>query len=189
VIAKLSDFGFSLDISQQKGVRSLVGFTPLWAAPECIQDLSPEGLQLTDVYSLGFIVWSVAICGRNPFTELQEQFGEESSTDDQVGMFNFLKDANEILKVAISHVEVHAGDLPDDIFTCCTFLTHTLQLDPAQRSLLFLLEGLRKESFRRNDEHIILGTQYAPLAPFDIHQVSWTDNQACHTVMSANTTL
>jgi serine/threonine protein kinase len=34
IIAKLSDFGFSLDVSDQKGLRSLVGFTPLWAAPE-----------------------------------------------------------------------------------------------------------------------------------------------------------
>jgi serine/threonine protein kinase len=44
VIAKLSDFGFSLDISEQKSHRSLVGFTPLCAAPECMQALSPKGL-------------------------------------------------------------------------------------------------------------------------------------------------
>jgi hypothetical protein len=141
------------------------------------------------VYSLGFIVWSVAICGRNPFEELQELFGETNSTEDRVGMFNFLKDSNEILEIAIAHVTDHAGDLLGDVLKCCTYLSQTLQLDPAQRSLILLLEGLRKESYRRDNEHITLSIQFAPLVPFDIQKVSRATNHAppCH--MSTNTAM
>jgi serine/threonine protein kinase len=153
MIAKLSDFGFSIDISQEQEPRSLVGFTPLWAAPEYTQDLSPEGLKLTDVYSLGFIVWSVAISGRNPFEEFQKQH-EADSTDGYVGIFNFLKETNEMLGFATRHVEEEAGDLPGDISKCCTYLSYTLQLEPPQRNLQFLLDGLRKEPGRRKDEDL-----------------------------------
>jgi ankyrin repeat protein/serine/threonine protein kinase len=186
MIAKLSDFGFSIDISPQQEPRSLVGFTPLWAAPEYTQDLSPEGLKLTDVYSLGFIVWSVAICGRNPFEEFQKQHEEADSTDGYVGMFNFLKETNEMLGFATSHVEDEAGDLPDDIFKCCTYLSHTLQLEPAQRNLQFLLEGLRNESGRRKDEHKTLNIQFAPLVPFDFHKVRGVNRQLCFSVSFAD---
>ena len=172
VIAKLSDFGFSLDISEQRGLRSLVGFTPLWAAPESGQILSPEHLKLTDVYSLGFIVWSVAICGCNPFEELRELFGEDNSIEDQVGMFNFLKDSNQILEIAIAHITDHAGDIVGDVSKCCTYLSNTLQLDPTQRSLNSLLEDLRKESYRRDNEHIALDIQFTPLIPFDAQKVN-----------------
>jgi serine/threonine protein kinase len=171
VIAKLSDFGFSLDISQQKEPRSLVGFTSLWAAPEYTQHLSPEGLKLTDIYSLGFIVWSVAICGRNPFEEFQKQFAEDDSTDGQSGMFDFLKETNEMLGFAISNVEDETEDLPGDVFKWCMYLSHTLQLEPAQRNLHFLLEDLRKECGRRKEENITLDIQFAPLVPFDMHKV------------------
>jgi serine/threonine protein kinase len=129
VIAQLSDFGFSLDISRQKEPRSLVGFTPLWAAP----GLSPESLKLTDIYSLGFIIWSVAICGRNPFEEFQQQFVKGDYTGCQSGMLNFLKETNEILGFAISNVDNGTGDLLDDVFKCCMHLSHTLQLEPAQK--------------------------------------------------------
>lgn len=174
VIAKLSDFGFSLDLSYQTGLRKLVGFTPLWAAPEYTQELSPEGLKLTDVYSLGFIVWSVAICGRNPFEALQEYLPDEDSTNDQIAMFNFLKETNGILGVALSHVEagVYAEGLPGDIFRCRAYLAHTLQLDPDNRKLDLVLEELRKESYEREQEPITLDIQYAPLAAFDIWKVS-----------------
>jgi ankyrin repeat protein/serine/threonine protein kinase len=188
VIAKLSDFGFSLDVSQQKDLSSLIGFTPLWAAPEYTQSLSVGGLKLTDVYSLGFIVWSVAINGRNPFEEFQDNFGGSEPTVDQVGMFIFVKETNEMLEFATTHVQNQAKDLPGDVAKCCGYLTHTLQLDPAQRNLSFLLEGLRKESFRRKDEDITLDIQYSPIVPFDTRKVSRAKS-SIYFYRSANTAM
>ncbi|KAH8684315.1 ankyrin repeat-containing domain protein [Tricladium varicosporioides] len=170
VIAKLSDFGFSLDVSNPNDQQSLVGYTPIWAAPEFAQKLSPEGLMLTDVYSLGFIVWSVAIGGHSPFEELSE-LQMANSADEQVEIFNFLKDSNEILGLAAAHVNDHSGDLIGDILKCCSYLANSLQLDPSQRNLTFILENLRDESYRRENEKTILEIQYEPLPNFNIHNI------------------
>jgi serine/threonine protein kinase len=98
LVAKLSDFGFSMDTSQG-GPTHLVGRTPLWSAPEATEELLPQSLHLTDVYSFGFVIWSTAMDGRNPFYVLENL---PSDLETRLESFNFLKITNELCSEAIS---------------------------------------------------------------------------------------
>lgn len=64
-IAKLADFGGSLfGISTSSYLPS--GTQP-WNAPEWDKQLDQNGLQLTDIYSLGFLAWRILANGKHPF--------------------------------------------------------------------------------------------------------------------------
>ncbi|KAJ5756002.1 hypothetical protein N7533_005545 [Penicillium manginii] len=68
--AKLCDFGFAVflaDIKKEKAC--LMGGTSPWTAPEFRRELPyPQYfLKLTDVYSLGLLIWRVLMDGENPF--------------------------------------------------------------------------------------------------------------------------
>ena len=56
IIARLSDFGFSIDTSSTEGFAKLIGWTPIWAAPEAGEIIMTSNLHLTDIYSTGFII-------------------------------------------------------------------------------------------------------------------------------------
>ncbi|KAL4965479.1 uncharacterized protein BDV14DRAFT_199883 [Aspergillus stella-maris] len=71
--AKLCDFGFAVflaDISKEKA--RLLGGTHPWTAPEWKKELPfPRYfLKLTDVYSLGLLLWRLLLDGDNPFKHL-----------------------------------------------------------------------------------------------------------------------
>lgn len=64
-IAKLADFGSSLfDVSTSSRLPS--GTQP-WNAPEWRKQLDPKALQLTDIYSLGLVIWRIFANGKHPF--------------------------------------------------------------------------------------------------------------------------
>jgi serine/threonine protein kinase len=64
-IAKLADFGGSLfDVSTSSFLPS--GTQP-WNALEWRKQLDSESLKLTDIYSLGFVIWRIFTNGKHPF--------------------------------------------------------------------------------------------------------------------------
>ena len=65
-IAKLADFGFSV-VETNEEEMTLSGHTFPWNAPESNRLIPKEQLKLTDVYSLGLLIWVVALDGSNPF--------------------------------------------------------------------------------------------------------------------------
>lgn len=65
-IAKLADFGFSvLRPGQSLGIS--IGGTRTWRAPETDKPIPTQLLPLTDIFSFGLLVWSVAVNGMDPF--------------------------------------------------------------------------------------------------------------------------
>jgi len=74
-VAKLSDFGLAVINPAVDDVHFLPGGTWLWSAPEAKQGLSIMGLALTDVYSLGLMVWRSLLSEANPFDLLRSEHG------------------------------------------------------------------------------------------------------------------
>lgn len=67
LIAKLADFGFSID-SDVPNVGVRLGGTPGWLAPEVSRGdrLNPQGLFAADIYSCGLVVWSIVFSRVDP---------------------------------------------------------------------------------------------------------------------------
>lgn len=65
-IAKVADFGFSI-IQAEGSPQVSIGGTAPWKAPEASGTLSQDRLPYTDIFSLGLLVWSVALDIANPF--------------------------------------------------------------------------------------------------------------------------
>lgn len=65
-IAKLADFGFSV-VDLGENTEMLIGGTRPWKAPETSMPLRINRLHLTDVYSYGLLVWTIAVGGISPF--------------------------------------------------------------------------------------------------------------------------
>ncbi|RYP42659.1 hypothetical protein DL767_000028 [Monosporascus sp. MG133] len=66
-VAKLGDFGGAMfDVSASSTLPS--GTRP-WNAPEWRDRLDTSGLQLTDIYSLGFALWRILANGTHPFLD------------------------------------------------------------------------------------------------------------------------
>lgn len=91
-VAKLADFGFA---TLEDEWPSFLAGTWLWAAPEvALGKVSVP--KLTDVFSYGLLVWSIAIDGQSPFGLLQERSSHRSlsratikalkQTDDLLGL-------------------------------------------------------------------------------------------------------
>lgn len=91
-VAKLADFGFATLGDEWP---SFLAGTWLWAAPEvALGKVSVP--KLTDVFSYGLLVWSIAIDGQSPFGLLQERSSHRSlsratikalkQTDDLLGL-------------------------------------------------------------------------------------------------------
>lgn len=68
-VAKIADFGYSVvETADSGGLR--IGGTYPWKAPETDNVLLPADLKQTDVFSLGLLVWLIALKGQNPFSLL-----------------------------------------------------------------------------------------------------------------------
>jgi serine/threonine protein kinase len=166
-VAKLSDFGFSLDTSEG-GPQHLVGRTPMWSAPEATERLSPQSMHLTDVYSFGFVIWSTAIDGRNPFYEL-EHLPRDLET--RIESFNFLKVTNELCSEAIS--QIRSTDIEPHIFEEISELVESsLQFEPAERNLDWILTLLRSRAPDEAENGSLSRIEPGPLKPFDPSKVS-----------------
>jgi serine/threonine protein kinase len=163
LVAKISDFGFSVMESSK-----VVGCTPLWAPPEVLRSDANQSTAACsmDIYSLGFVIWSVAIDGRNPFEILNfESVGSMAET------WMSWKDSNELVSFAVA--SLHSDDIyPDtDVEEMCNLLCTTLQSDPADRDIDIVLACLRGQCKRTSKNEISETLKYEPLEPFDFNKV------------------
>jgi serine/threonine protein kinase len=168
MIAKLSDFGFSLDTSSNEAFGQLIGWTPIWSAPEVGEAIMASKLYLTDIYSTGFIIWSIITNGRSLFDDLQNLPDEPEL---RLEAFQNLKRTNDMLDSSIAQLLVTEDDEDIDLTEVCNFLSSTLQMDPEMRSLEIILRALRGRYPRPNDDETISKLEFQPLKPFDIDQV------------------
>jgi len=102
-IAKISDFGFSVDVGNcVPGNRGhLVGYTPIYAAPEASKEMLFSEMHRTDIYSLGFVIWTVVTNGRGLFEVLDELPVDPVS---RYEAFRFLKETDDMDAAATRHI-------------------------------------------------------------------------------------
>lgn len=168
IIARLSDFGFSIDTSSTEGFAKLIGWTPIWAAPEAGEIIMTSNLHLTDIYSTGFIIQSIITNGRSLFDNLQNLPDEPQL---RLEAFQALKRTDEILDFSIAQLLTSEEDEDIVITEVCSFLSSTLQLDPQKRSLEITLRTLRGRYPRHNENETTPKLGFQALKPFDIGQV------------------
>ena len=164
-VAKLSDFGFSVDLAE---VSSPVGLTPVWAAPEVLRGRPGVDLAQADVYSLGFVIWATAAAGATLF---ESSWFPDPETS--IETWNMWKDTNELVSMAVG--QMHSLEqIPrdTDVDEICLLLDATLQNDPAQRRLQTVLSRLRGQCDReaRHERRVVPPT---PILPFDPNKVSF----------------
>jgi len=174
-IAKVSDFGFSLDIGNTlPGDHGhLVGCTPLWAAPEANRKMLFSEMHLTDVYSLGFVFWAVATNGRGLFEVLEELPVDPTQ---RYEAFRFLKETDDIDAAATRHIlGAQAGEYgPDvDVAELMNLSRVTLRLRPQDRDLDYVRAMLLPSQLRNTpvSQQQLLPTA-SKLPPYDPERVS-----------------
>ena len=168
-IAKIADFGFSMDTNSGPAHQYLVGRTPLWAAPEAAQQLQRSQMHLTDVYSFGFLTWSVALNGESPF-EVLSALSED--VDERYDMLEALKRENGLLDVALECIRNYfADDYGEEFGEISEIMVYTLQTDPCLRSLYPVLDLLRESSHREADIGVINSLEYNPMKEVDLSKV------------------
>lgn len=170
-IAKLSDFGFSLDTSStDEPCGQLVGYTPLWAAPEAASQLQYSAMFLTDVYSFGFVIWSIVANGQSLFDGLSDL---PQDPQDRFEAFNSLKLSDQLL-ASVVHQIFCTGERESDVDygEIFEFLSATLRLNPSERNSQCILASLRHVCPRGNDAEIFHHVQPEPLPAFDHRKVS-----------------
>jgi serine/threonine protein kinase len=167
IVAKLSDFGFSLELDRCGEAIKLIGCTPLWAAPEALRGPLPVGsIKLIDIYSFGFIIWGIAIGGKSPFEEL-EFLSASSMAEDWTSW----KESNELVSMAVSRMyltEPHANTNVDEI---CHLISSTMQLNPMDRNIDNVLRCLHGKCDRALENETARCSDYRPLEPFDHDKV------------------
>lgn len=145
--AKIADFGHSfLDTGE---VRTLVGCTERYAAPEYKLAAKTDLLRMTDVYSYGLVVSSLFV----GFDVTEILIGQKGhmSRGDGLQPLQELKESDELAQVLLELIidqeaPNHGnGDLLDDPYLIGRLLDCTLKRDPLQRSLgqaITLLSGV-----------------------------------------------
>jgi serine/threonine protein kinase len=129
-VAKLSDFGFALINPTLNERHQLPGCTRLWSAPESGNLLAVEGLQRTDVFSFGLIVWRCFLNCADPFLFLDR---ESTRVPPHLGHDEFVNrvKANQffpdlvIFSLARAHDETYISNV----------VRATLSLEPSERDL------------------------------------------------------
>jgi len=148
VQAKLSDFGCSV-LEDEHGTK-LSGWSFPWNAPELHKNCSPSMLHLTDLYSLGLLVWSLTLNGENPF-EGQEADAIEARKVSDCVLEDAIRSIEQhydtcILRGSIDDHSrflryLHSVAIPRRVFQ------NTLGLDPTERNLQEVLESLSLEHY------------------------------------------
>jgi serine/threonine protein kinase len=148
VQAKLSDFGCSV-LEDEHGTQ-LRGCTPPWNAPEWHKKFSPSLLHVTDLYSLGLLVWCLTLNGKNPFEGQEADAIEARKLSDSV-----LEDAIQSIEQQYD-TQMHLRGSIDDSGRFFTYLygvaipRRVLQntlCDPLERNLQKVLESLSQEHY------------------------------------------
>ncbi|KAL2826473.1 hypothetical protein BDW59DRAFT_145225 [Aspergillus cavernicola] len=150
--AKLCDFGFAVFLGDVKGEKAgLLGGTVPWTAPEFRRDLPyPQHfLKLTDVYSLGLLLWRVLLDGENPFKHhlLDPTKDAEQLKIGEPPLLHFAQ-ASILLRPEYSP---HANEI-------FSLLACTLQKQPLKRKLRTAIQ--------------IVGEQRYPIIPRVVAQLS-----------------
>ncbi|KAK0725097.1 ankyrin repeat-containing domain protein [Lasiosphaeris hirsuta] len=178
-VAKLSDFGFSLDTARQRPGHthgSLFGYTLLWAAPEATEVMPYSEMHLTDVYSLGFVIWTVAMNGRNLFEALDDLPQDPAQ---RLEAFRFLKETDDIDAAAVRSLlnKLHGADGLDpntssdlDLAELIELWRHTLRLRPRERAFGAVLDTLRPGCLRQGSSRAA-PRPGSPLPPFDTDRI------------------
>ena len=150
-VAKVSDFGFALDTSTREpgDYGRLVGYTPLWAAPEAEQPMVYSKMHSTDIYSLGFVIWTVAMNGQSLFEALDELPAEPTLRYEG---FRFLKDIDDMDAAAARYIlkatnNPYGSDL--DVAELMELSRLTLRLRPEERDLGSLVSALQPANQRK----------------------------------------
>jgi serine/threonine protein kinase len=168
IIAKLSDFGFSVEIDRSDQETKLIGCTPLWAAPEVLESYNNLDLVSADIYSLGFVIWGIAIDGANPTKALDALI----CSDDIIGDWATWKQSNELVSLAAA--QLHSVDNPGtlDVEEVCHLVSLVLQADPAERDIHAVLHRLRGRCKRTSQHEDFENVEYSTLPPFDHNAAS-----------------
>lgn len=126
-IAKLADFGGSLfDVST---LSCLPSGTQPWNAPEWRKQLDPKDLQLTDIYSLGFVIWRIFANGQHPFLAR----GRSASQEIWLKEVEDLKANDEDMQKHL--VQISAFETEIERRLVKEIIIQTVRTDPAHRSI------------------------------------------------------
>jgi len=149
VQAKLSDFGCSV-LEDEHGTK-LPGCTPPWNAPGWHKNFSPSMLHVTDLYSLGLLVWSLTLNGKDPFEGQEADAIEARKVSDSV-----LGDAIQSIEQRYDTLMLLRGSIDDNgrFFAYLSNVAiprrvfqYTLRSDPTERDLQKVLESLSPEHY------------------------------------------
>lgn len=146
VIAKLSDFGCSILISQEiSNKATLKGFSPPWDAPEAGTEIDLDLLGKTDIYSFGLIYCWVRLGGQDPFALDSDSInclnafglcGSRSSKLESLKRLKQSRDLSSELQKGVMGVQ----DPGDEFYGCLEqevhrVAYHALVVNPKHRTL------------------------------------------------------
>ncbi|KIK64251.1 hypothetical protein GYMLUDRAFT_241432 [Collybiopsis luxurians FD-317 M1] len=158
-VAKVSDFGGSVMDLELDEFRRLQTPTVPWVAPEFLdhKGMSEAELKLTDVYTLGLLVWRTFLDGENPYRRLHELTGGEPLTEMQV---HDLKHSDELLKWAKESMSKLEPDIGTDGVEILHYVfDNTLQSMPTLRNLTNSIAGLQATRASEIDNILLKGQQ------------------------------
>jgi hypothetical protein len=139
-IAKLGDFSSStLNVSGQDDldpVLDLLGYTPLWVAPEYSGPAPFSELLLMDVFAFGLLVWTVVCNGFRFFMD----FNLDSEENLQQ-LKDLKKDSSKLLEITCMVSLKLCGDV--DIGPVVEIFANTVR-EPAKRNLGTTLDILKR---------------------------------------------
>lgn len=138
-VAKLGDFSSSSTIfsgnGEQDPVLDLLGYTPIWVAPEYKGPARFSELVQIDVFAFGLLVWTIVCNGFRFFMDL------DLSNEERLKELNDLKRSQKLLEIAISLCMNRCGDV--DIEKTARIFVHTLR-EPSTRKLSSALDILKR---------------------------------------------
>jgi len=126
-VAKLSDFGF-VEVCSVNGTKRLNKGTFPWNSPEWMDSIEVKSIPLTDIYSLGLLIWRCMLNGQNPFDG--SPFTSFPASD-RMQEIEVRKRNDQLLEDAlssISNLEGIGSNIKD------TF-RHSLRANPGERDL------------------------------------------------------
>lgn len=138
-IAKLTDFGFA-EVCSGNGMKRLSRGTFPWNAPEWMDLIDEKNILLTDVYSLGLLMWRCMLNGQNPFEN--EPFASfpvsdrTQETEDRKQNDQLLEDALS----SVSKLEGVGSNMKESF-------RYSLRVNPEQRDLKHIISLLQANSY------------------------------------------
>jgi serine/threonine protein kinase len=138
VIAKLADFsGVLFDM---KNPMALPSGTRPWNAPEWRQNLTPDSLLKTDLYSLGFLIFRIMVDGKHPFLDFS------FPADDSWSRVDILKEDDDKMQTHMKSLSGFSEDV--DVRALHAILDCTLRFDPILRNLDSVEKILQETSYQ-----------------------------------------